>query len=125
MDAAQKARRLQALASGREAETEVGRRLVGVGWTVLDRNWSGSGGELDLVVVRDARLRFVEVRARTGDDDVPVEETITPAKQRRLRRAAEAWLADHADEWEEIAFLLAFVDLSVDPWSIRWIDDPF
>jgi putative endonuclease len=62
------------------------------GWTVLGENvWAG-GNELDLIVRRGRELRFVEVKekrsARFGD---PLE-AITEEKQRRLRRAAEAWL---------------------------------
>ena len=63
------------------------------GWRILGENvWAG-GNELDLIVRRGSTLRFVEVKekrsARFGD---PLE-MVTPEKQRRLRRAAEAWLA--------------------------------
>jgi putative endonuclease len=63
------------------------------GWKILGENvWAG-GNELDLVVRRGRALRFVEVKekrsARFGD---PLE-MLTPEKQRRLRRAAEAYLA--------------------------------
>lgn len=62
------------------------------GWQVLGENVWAAGNELDLIVRRGRTLRFVEVKekksARFGD---PLE-MITPEKQRRLRRAAEAWL---------------------------------
>jgi putative endonuclease len=62
------------------------------GWKVLGENvWAG-GNELDLIVRRGCVLRFVEVKekksARFGD---PLE-MLTVETQRRLRRAAEAWL---------------------------------
>jgi putative endonuclease len=62
------------------------------GWRILGENvWAG-GNELDLIVRRGRELRFVEVKekrsARFGD---PLE-MLTTEKQRRLRRAAEAWL---------------------------------
>ena len=62
------------------------------GWKILGENvWAG-GNELDLIVRRGRVLRFVEVKekksARFGD---PLE-MLTAEKQRRLRRAAEAWL---------------------------------
>jgi putative endonuclease len=60
---------------------------------VLDRNaWAG-GNELDLVVRRGRRLVFVEVKARRGTGYGDPLEAVTPEKQRRVRRAAEAWLA--------------------------------
>ena len=49
--------------------------------------------ELDLVVRRGRRLAFVEVKAKTGGRHGDPFEMVGPEKQRRLRRAAEAWLA--------------------------------
>jgi len=64
---------------------------------VLDRNvWSG-GNELDLVVRRGHTLAFVEVKAKRGGGFGDPLEMVTEEKQRRLRRAAEAWLAAHAE----------------------------
>lgn len=99
--------------------------LVGEGWSVVDRNWHGGGGELDLVVLRNGRLRFVEVRSRSGDRAVPVEETIDHRKQARLRGAARAWLVAHDVPHDEVAFLVALVDLDGQPWQATWIDDAF
>ena len=67
------------------------------GWRILGENvWAG-GNELDLIVRRGRALRFVEVKekknARFGD---PLE-MLTPEKQRRLRRAAAAWLDRRPD----------------------------
>ena len=67
------------------------------GWRILGTNiWAG-GNELDLIVRRGRALRFVEVKekksARFGD---PLE-MVTAEKQRRLRRAAEAWLGARPD----------------------------
>ena len=67
------------------------------GWKILGENvWVGSN-ELDLIVRRGRVLRFVEVKekksARFGD---PLE-MVTAEKQRRLRRAAEAWLGSRPD----------------------------
>jgi len=67
-------------------------------------------------------LRFVEVKAREPGD-LDGFDAMTPAKQARLVRAAEAWLLEYGDAWEEQAFLLALVNLS--DWSIQWLDNPF
>ncbi len=63
------------------------------GYRVLAANvWSG-GNELDLVVRRGRRLVFCEVKSKTGDGRGDPLEMVGPEKQRRLRRAAETWLA--------------------------------
>ncbi len=54
--------------------------------------WVG-GNEIDLVARRGRKLRFVEVKEKRGDGFGDPLEMVTPEKQRRVRRAAEAWLA--------------------------------
>ncbi|HET7758423.1 MAG TPA: YraN family protein [Gaiellaceae bacterium] len=67
------------------------------GYRILGTNvWVG-GYELDLVVRRGRRLAFVEVKAKSGDRLGGPLEMVTPEKQRRLRRAAEAWLASRPE----------------------------
>ena len=58
--------------------------------------WAG-GYELDLVARRGRRLVFVEVKAKTDPTFVDPVEVVGPEKQRRLRRAAESWLAAHPE----------------------------
>jgi putative endonuclease len=63
------------------------------GYRILARNvWIG-GYELDLVVRRGRRLVFCEVKEKGGNRFGEPAEMVDPAKQRRLRRAAETWLA--------------------------------
>jgi putative endonuclease len=90
------------------------------GWTILARNWRGAGGEIDIVIEREHRLRFVEVKARAIDDPVGFEG-ITPHKQARLRAAAKAYLQDYEDVVDEVCFLVAWVEGD----AIEWIDDAF
>lgn len=67
------------------------------GYRVLATNaWAG-GNELDLVVRRGRRLVFCEVKGKGGDRYGDPLEMVTAEKQRRLRRAAEAWLARHRE----------------------------
>jgi putative endonuclease len=113
-----------AQALGYAAEAWVARALEAAGWVVLDRNVEGAGGELDLIVARGGVLRFVEVKARTHAVMHP-EESVTAAKRARLGGAARFWLTGHADEWEEVAFLVAVVDCTREPWTARWVDDAF
>src|ERR671936_697410 len=53
---------------------------------------------LRLLVVRRGRaLRFVEVKEKRGERLGDPLEMVGPEKQRRIRRAAEAWLASRPD----------------------------
>ena len=67
------------------------------GWTILGANvWAG-GNELDLIARRGRRLRFVEVKEKRGPGWGDPLEMVTAEKQRRVRRAAAAWLAAHPE----------------------------
>jgi putative endonuclease len=54
--------------------------------------WAG-GNELDLIARRGRALRFVEVKEKRGPRFGDPLEMVTAEKQRRVRRAAAAWLA--------------------------------
>lgn len=61
------------------------------GYTILDRNWRCSVGELDLVACTADRIVAVEVKTRqTGVCGHPFE-AITPAKVARLYRLVRLW----------------------------------
>jgi putative endonuclease len=66
------------------------------GYRVLEANARAGRNELDIVLRRGRRLVFCEVKARSGDGFGDPREAVGPEKERRLRRAAEIWLARNA-----------------------------
>jgi putative endonuclease len=83
--------------SGHSAERRALRHYRLRGFRVLAVNaWAGRN-ELDLVVRRGRRLAFVEVKEKRGDEAGDPLEMVGLEKQRRLRRAAAAWLAANPD----------------------------
>lgn len=63
------------------------------GYRILGANvWAG-GYELDLIVRRGRRLVFCEVKGKTGFGYGDPLEMVNEEKLRRVRRAAETWLA--------------------------------
>jgi len=58
--------------------------------------WAG-GYELDLIVRRGRRVIFCEVKAKTSDRFGDPFAMVGPEKQRRIRQAAETWLAAHPE----------------------------
>ena len=88
-------------AAGRAAERRALWHYRLRGYRVLGSNvWIG-GNELDLVLRRGRQLVFCEVKAKAGERYGDPFEMVTAEKQRRLRRAAEAWLAANR-ELEEL-----------------------
>jgi putative endonuclease len=70
------------------------------GYLILDTNRWIAGNELDLVARRGRTLVFCEVKSKSGDAYGDPLEMVTPTKVRRLRHAAEAWLAEHPEVGE-------------------------
>ncbi|QTE30552.1 YraN family protein [Pengzhenrongella sicca] len=82
-------------AVGRYGERVAAAYLENGGWQVLDRNWRGRDGELDLVALRAGELIVVEVKTRRGLRFGHPAEAVTARKRARLRRLTAQWLAAH------------------------------
>ena len=78
---------------GPEAERRVRRHYRLRGYRILAANARAAGYELDLVVRRGRTVVICEVKARTGAEYGGPLEAVGPEKARRVRQAAEAWLA--------------------------------
>ena len=96
---------------GSVAEERVRRHFLLRGYRVLAANeWAG-GNELDLVVRRGRRLVFCEVKAKSCASFGEPLEAVTVEKARRVRRAAEAWLARRPE--------LAGLDVAIEAVAVR------
>ena len=71
------------------------RYLSDQGYQLLARNWRTSEGEIDLVMEQDLMIVFIEVKTRNTDLFGSPEESITPGKQKRLRKTCMAYLQEN------------------------------
>jgi len=77
---------------GDEGERRAALALEAAGYEIIARNARVSHDEID-IIARDGEVwAFVEVKARRSDAYGAPDEAITPAKRRKLLRAARAWL---------------------------------
>jgi putative endonuclease len=82
-------------AVGAYGERVAARRLIDEGCELLDRNWRCAAGEIDIVARAGPVIVFCEVKTRRSASFGAPVEAVTPAKVRRLRTLAAAWLAEH------------------------------
>jgi len=82
-------------AVGRYGERVAARHVEASGLEVLERNWRGAGGELDLVARDGDVLVAIEVKTRRGTAFGHPAEAVTVAKLARIRRLTGQWLAEH------------------------------
>ncbi len=76
---------------GLRAESVAALLLRLKGFTIVERRYSVSGGEIDLIARRGDVVAFVEVKARA--DIEAAAFAISPTKRRRIARAARVWLS--------------------------------
>jgi len=67
--------------------------LIGMGCTVLRRNYRGAGGEIDLIVEDGPYVSFVEVKYRKSLEYGLPREAVNASKLRTIRRTAQHYIA--------------------------------
>ncbi|MGZ9584654.1 YraN family protein [Paenibacillus marinisediminis] len=77
---------------GREAEQLAVLHLLGIGLTLVARNWRCRGGEIDVIMRDGDEWVFVEVRSRLESTRYgTAKEAIHSRKQQRVRQLAERY----------------------------------
>jgi putative endonuclease len=92
------------------------------GYRILAENAWAAGNEVDLVVRRGRRVVFCEVKQRGREDFGAPADHVGVEKQRRVRRAAEAWLVAHP---ELDGLDVSFEVVSLGPDGLRRTRDAF
>ncbi len=95
------------------------------GYEILDENWVFGKAEIDLIVYRDKKIVFVEVKARTGDKFGQPEDFVGTSKQHQMQLAAEEYihLMDHKGE---IRFdIISILFDTKNKHQVRHIEDAF
>ena len=93
---------------GLAAEEAALRLYEAEGAQPIARRWRCPEGEIDLVLRAGPTIVFVEVKARRDRD--AAAGAITAAQWRRLRAAAERYLAEAADPGADCRFDVVVVD---------------
>jgi putative endonuclease len=93
---------------GLNGEMIVAAAYIALGHRILGRRFKTPVGEIDLIALRGRRVAFIEVKRRATVEDA--EDAITLTMRRRVRRAADLWLARNPRfHGHEIGFDLVFV----------------
>ncbi len=72
---------------GKRGELRAIEALEAAGYSIVERNWYCTLGEIDIVARQGTEIVFVEVRARSEGIDNALE-SVTRGKQNRLQRLA-------------------------------------
>ncbi len=112
-------------AVGREAEQLAFEFLVERGLRPVARNFYCRGGEIDLIMLDEDCLTFVEVRFRASKAFVSASQTVDWHKQRKIVRTAAMFIARNSRfATRTMRFdVVAIEGTTAD--SVDWIKDAF
>lgn len=98
---------------GDAGERYAERLLTHAGWRILDRQWRGSKGEIDLVALDGDVLVLVEVKTRRGASMGTAEEAVSPAKADRMIALGSEYVATHPAH-EDLFWRIDLVAITLD-----------
>ncbi|MEA3407594.1 MAG: YraN family protein [Chloroflexota bacterium] len=99
-------------AIGNLGETLAVQALVKRGYEIVERNWHGSRGEVDIICRDGPCWVFVEVKTRHGHASGLPEDGLTQDKIERLTALAQTYLAQH--EIGDVSWRLDLVAIELD-----------
>jgi len=116
----------QTLALGRNGEEIACRYLTGKKFEIVARGFRMFRGEID-IIARDGRtLVFVEVKARADESHGRPEESVTPAKQKQIRRIAQGFLVANPHPGVDCRFdVIAILYRGPDDYRLEHFVDAF
>ncbi len=113
--------------TGLNAEQTAFQYLRDKGLKPVRRNFHSRRGEIDLIMLDDACLVFVEVRYRTATSFVRAVQTVDIHKQRKLASAAAMFLSMNRDFSNHVCrFDVLGIDLNSEgAIFVEWMRDAF
>ncbi len=110
---------------GAAGENHAARYLESLGFKIIAQNYSSKVGEIDLIAQKENTLAFVEVKTRKTHY-FHASMLITPAKQRRIARTAQKFVAEHrTGEDLVLRFDAVFVSIKENTVDFEYIPNAF
>lgn len=110
---------------GQDAERVAAAYLARRGYDILTASYRTRRGEIDLICTDGDCLVFVEVKAASSPSARPFER-VNIRKQRKMAKAAAAYLADYTPPAGGVRFdVMSLISTARGEWKISLIQDAF
>ncbi|MBF0343214.1 MAG: YraN family protein [Nitrospirae bacterium] len=96
---------------GRYGEWVAARHLKRLGYSIIERNYRNTVGELDIIAKDGETIVFIEVKTRRSDDFGQPYESITYRKRQKILKTAQLYLQGLTSE-PSVRFDIISVKLS-------------
>lgn len=117
--------KISAFSLGRSGEDVALRYLLRKKYKVVARHFRMFRGEIDIIAYDRKTLVFVEVKTRRSIEFGFPEESVTPAKQRQIRKIAQGFLTKNRLANIECRFDVLSLEVNEEGYSIRHIKNAF
>jgi len=89
---------------GKYGERVAARYLLRHGYEILETNWRGDAGEVDIIARKGEIAVIVEVKTRRGTGFGHPASAVNGRKLRRLKQLAVEWLREQKDFYPAVRF---------------------
>ena len=113
------------LKSGAEAEIRARKFMQAKGFETIDTNVYSRFGEIDIIMIRDQELVFVEVRYRKNQNFGGAIASVDRFKQAKLRRTAETYLLKSKNHDCPCRFDILCISGNINKPELHWIKNAF
>lgn len=109
---------------GQEAEQLAADYLYSKGYVICERNWRcGNSIEIDIIARKDTVVAFVEVKARKGDNQQPLE-AVNRKKRTQMVRGADIYMERFPFPYE-YRFDIITVTGTREDYTMEHLEDAF
>jgi putative endonuclease len=110
---------------GRKGESLAKTFLEGLGYEILDENWTHGKAEVDLIAYKDRIIIFAEVKTRTGNRFGEPEDFVDLRKQRLLADAADEYIYLMNHQGEVRFDIVSILFDRNENYTLKHIEDAF
>lgn len=113
------------LLKGKQGENAAASYLKKHGYKIVEKNYRCKFGEIDIIALDGDILSFIEVKTRSSREHIPPEFTVTPNKQKKIKKCAVCYLGKHGIENRDCRFDIAAVTTGERGKTIRLYKNAF
>lgn len=110
---------------GKLGEAHALQYLLESGYDLLENNWRFKHEEVDLIMIDDSELVFVEVKTRTEAEHANFEDLVSNQKIRHLIDAAEAFVMEQDMDIESRFDLIVLISKGNGQFDLEHIKGAF
>lgn len=109
---------------GQEGEKLASEYLRQKGLKIIEKNWRGRWGEIDLIAREGQKIFFIEVKTRHSQNFGQGLDAVDSRKQAKIAKTALLYLQTHPKDYEDIRLAVLSIDYDKSSKAIQFVEFP-